>query len=49
MLPPGHLPDPGTELTSPVNPALAGGFFTAVSLGNPSKKPSDTIYLIFCA
>ena len=25
---PGHLPDPGTEPTSPLAPALAGGFFT---------------------
>ena len=26
--PPGDLPSPGIELTSPVSPALAGGFFT---------------------
>ena len=26
--PPGHLPNPGTELTSPAPPAFAGGFFT---------------------
>ena len=26
---PGDLPDPGIEPTSPVSPALAGGFFTA--------------------
>ena len=26
--PPGDLPDPGVELTSPASPALAGGFFT---------------------
>ena len=26
--PPGDLPNPGTELMSPVSPALAGGFFT---------------------
>ena len=25
--PPGDLPDPGLEPTSPVSPALAGGFF----------------------
>ena len=25
---PGDLPDPGVEPTSPVSPALAGGFFT---------------------
>ena len=27
--PPGDLPDLGVEPTSPVSPALAGGFFTA--------------------
>ena len=27
--PPGGLPDPGAEPTSPLSPALAGGFFTA--------------------
>ena len=26
--PPGHLPDPGVEASSPMSPALAGGFFT---------------------
>ena len=31
---PGDLPDPGTEPTSPVSPALAGGFFTTVPHGN---------------
>ena len=25
---PGDLPNPGIKLTSPVSPALAGGFFT---------------------
>ena len=28
---PGDLPDPGLEPTSPVSPALAGGFFTTSS------------------
>ena len=27
--PPGDLPDPGIEPTSPASPALAGGFSTA--------------------
>ena len=27
--PPGDLPDPGIEPTSPVSPVLAGGFFSA--------------------
>ena len=31
---PGDLPDPRTEPTSPVSPALAGGFFTTVPHGN---------------
>ena len=32
--PPGDLPDPGTERTSP-SPALARGFFTTVLPGKP--------------
>ena len=32
---PGDLPNPGTEPTSPVSLALAGGFFTTEPLGNP--------------
>ena len=28
--PPGDLPDPETQLMSPVSPALAGGFLTTV-------------------
>ena len=35
--PPGDLPNPGTEPTSPVVPALAGGFFIA----EPPGKPRD--------
>ena len=33
--PPGDLPDPGTEHTSSVSPALAGGFFTTEPPGKP--------------
>ena len=33
--PPGGLPDPGIEPTSPVTPALAGRFFTTVLPGMP--------------
>ena len=33
--PPGDLPDPGMELTSPASPALAGGFFTTEPPGKP--------------
>ena len=31
----GDLPDPGSELRSPVSPALAGGFFTIEPPGKP--------------
>ena len=34
---PGDLPDPGIELVSPVSPALAGGFSTAVPHRNLLK------------
>ena len=33
---PGHLPDPGIELTSLVHASLRGGFFTTVPHGKPS-------------
>ena len=32
---PGDLPNPETELGSPVSPALAGRFFTTEPLGKP--------------
>ena len=38
--PPGDLPDPGIEPTSPVSPALAGGFFTTETLGKPRSRNS---------
>ena len=31
--PPGDLPEPGIKPTSPVSPALAGGFFTIAAPG----------------
>ena len=34
-LPPGDLPDPRTEPTYLISPALAGGFFTPVPPGSP--------------
>ena len=45
--PPGDLPNPGIEPTSPVSPVLAGGFFISV----PPEKPhlsslSLLIYLV---
>ena len=37
--PPGDLPDPGIEPKSLLSPALAGGFFTRLSLqGSPFVK-----------
>ena len=43
--PPGDLPDPGTEPSSLLSPALAGGFFTTweatlYPLASPGKPPS---------
>ena len=35
FLPPGDHPEPGTEPTSPVCPALAGRFFTTEQPGKP--------------
>ena len=32
---PGHLPNPGIKLESPMPPALTGGFFTAWPPGKP--------------
>ena len=36
--PPGDLPDTGIGPTSPVSPALAGGFFTTVPPGKPQRS-----------
>ena len=36
--PPGDLPDPGIEPTSPASPALAGGFFTTEPPGEPNSN-----------
>ena len=33
--PPGDLPDPGIQPTSPVSPALADGFFMLSHMGSP--------------
>ena len=38
---PWDLPDPGIEPTSPVSPALAGGFFTTEPPGKPTYECSD--------
>ena len=41
--PPGDLPGPGVEITSPEAPALAGGFFTKLShLGSPKRELKDS-------
>ena len=37
-LPPGDFPNPGIEPTSPVSPALSGGFFTTEPLGKPQSN-----------
>ena len=36
--PPGDLPDPETELASPVSPALAGRFFTTSATWEAFKQ-----------
>ena len=35
--PPGDLPDPATEPTSPMSPALTGRFFTTEPPGKPKE------------
>ena len=40
--PPGDLPDPGIEPTSPMSPALAGVFFTTEPFGRPEIKYGTT-------
>ena len=44
--PPGNLPDPEIKTTSPVFPALAGGFFTTEPLEKPSRENS-IVQMIF--
>ena len=42
----GDLPDPGIEPTSPVAPALAGGFFPNEPSGKPSLQlPAISVFL----
>ena len=48
--PPGDLPDPGIEPTSPMPPTLAGRFFTTEPLGKQSawvahKTVTQTMWL----
>ena len=40
---PGALPDPGMEPSSPVFPALAGGFFTTEPAGQPERFPPQSL------
>ena len=42
--PPGNLPNPGMELTSPVSPALAGRFFTIEPSGKPQASEVNKLY-----
>ena len=44
--PPGDLPDPGIEPTSPASPALAGGFFTTAPPGKPKYKSNCSFALL---
>ena len=44
--PPGDLPHPGIEPTSLVSPALAGRFFTTVSLGKTLTLFNPLIHII---
>ena len=37
FLPPGDLPDPGTEPMAPVSPALTSGFLTTEPPGKPQR------------
>ena len=37
--PPGDLPNPGIEPTSPTSPELAGGLFPTVPPGKPAEAP----------
>ena len=55
ITPPGDLPSPGIQPTSPATAALAGGFFTTAQPGNPkagggrdelSLGLTDTCYLV---
>ena len=42
---PGDLPDPGTESTCLVSPALAGRFFTLVPPGKPLRMFYVYLYI----
>ena len=44
FLPPGDLPNPGIEFTSPVSPALAGGIFILKPPGQPHKLSHFTVF-----
>ena len=41
--PPGDLPDPRMEPTSPVSPALAGSFFTTSATWKASQKAGKLV------
>ena len=43
--PPGDLPHPGMEPTSPASSALAGGFFTTVQPEKPSYRHAVFLFL----
>ena len=45
--PPGDLPDLGIEPTSPVSPALAGGFFTNEPQGKPVQLSKASFFFSY--
>ena len=46
---PGDIPHSGTEPTSPVSPALAGGFFTPEPPGKPTFSSIKCYYALYNA
>ena len=45
--PPGDLPDPEMEPTTPASPALAGGFFTTAPPGKSEIMCTDGLFYIY--
>ena len=45
--PPGHCPDPETELASLLSPALTGGFFTTSAIWEAQEAHGSPLFLSF--
>ena len=45
--PPGHLPDPGMEPTSPVSPALVGQLFTTSGTWRNSSFKAEQYSIVY--